>query len=371
MTIDYFPLGTAEGGSFCNRINELSHMVGNIELCKPTLIMSPRRYGKTSLALRALKKSQKIYAFIDLYKEIDELDVARAIIGGVGHILGQIEPRAKQLMRLAADFFSDLQISFSMGQVGMTAELQNNLKPADKIQKVLQKLNQLAAKLEVKVVLFIDEFQKLGDIAGYAPIEAAIRHEAQLAKNVVYIFSGNNRHLIENMFFDSSRPFYKLCDTIHLQRIASEHYNKYIAKAAEKKWQQEISKEAIDKILELTERHSYYVNLLCSKLWRGKLPDEKLVISAWRECVLENKSQIERELDLLSLNQKKIVMGISKYGAVNQPTGKDFLNKINISSTSASMSVAKLIDLDYLYIDNNGLYRLLDPMQSYMFSSAL
>lgn len=367
MKQDDFPLGAARGASFCNRKHELEHLMNNIALSKPTLIMSPRRYGKTSLALRSFEMAGAIYTHIDFYKELDTSDIAKSMINGVGDLLSKIEPKTKQLLRLAADFFSDLRVTFSTGNLGITIDLQDRKNPADKIQNVLKKLQRLAESKKIKVVLFIDEFQKLSDIENSEPIEAAIRHEAQIAKNIVYIFSGSNRHLIEDMFSNSNRPFYKLCDTLQLERISAEHYENYIQKAAKKRWKKTLSSESLETILELTERHPYYVNLLCSKLWLQQLPDREAVRLCWERCVQESRSQIEREIDLLNLNQKRTIIGISRYQPVNQPTGKDFLSKLPISSSSLTQALSSLIDKDYVYKDSEGYYRLVDPMLNHLF----
>ncbi len=367
MKTDYFPLGTAHGQSFCNRKNELSYLINNIGLSRPTLIMSPRRYGKTSLALRAFELSKATYTHIDFYKELDANDIAQSIINGVGDLLGKIEGRPKQLLRLAADFFSDLQVNFSLGSLGVTVELSDRKKPAEKIQNVLKKLHKFLVKRKVKIVLFIDEFQRLADIEGAEAIEAAIRHEAQISKNITYLFSGSNRHLIEDMFFDSKRPFYKLCDTIRLDRISEEHYSRYIQQASKKRWKKQLEKEVIDAVLELTECHPYYVNLLCFRVFLNEFPNEKSVISNWKRCVDEGRSQIEREIDFLSLNQKKLIIGMSRFGPTKHPTSKDFLRNLGVSSTSVSLALTTLINKDYIYQDQLGYYKLLDPMICHLF----
>jgi len=369
MKPDYFPLGTAHGLSFCNRQNELKYLINNLELSRPTLIMSPRRYGKTSLALRAFEISKSIYTHIDFYKELDANDIAQSIINGVGDLLSKIEPKSRQLIQLATDFFSDLHVNFSVGNLGMTVELSDRKKPADKIQNVLKKLQKLVTKKKLKVVLFIDEFQKLADINGNEAIEAAIRHEAQISNNIAYLFSGSNRHLIEDMFFDSNRPFYNLCDTIHLDRISVKHYENYIQKAAKKRWNKKLSQDAIEIIFELTECHPYYVNLLCFKVWLQPFSSADSIIVCWEQCVHEHRSQIEKEVELLRRNQKRLIIGLSRYGATNQPTGKDFLNKLNMSSTSLAQALSVLIDKDYISKDESGYYKILDPMICYLFEN--
>ena len=65
----YFPRGIATGIAFCNRENERQRLIKNINSRQHTLIMSPRRYGKTSLALKNLEKIKWPYAQVNLYND--------------------------------------------------------------------------------------------------------------------------------------------------------------------------------------------------------------------------------------------------------------------------------------------------------------
>ncbi len=361
--IDYFPLTTAYGEAFCNRKEEVAHLTKNIEMVRPTLIMSPRRYGKTSLALRTFKLSKHIYSYIDFYKELSAEDIENAIMNGVGQLLGKIESKPKQLMRLASEFFSDMHVNLSIKKVEVSVEINGRKKKtADNIQDALESLHALAKKKKLLVVFFIDEFQKLAEITEDHSIEAAIRSVAQTSKNIAFVFSGSNRHLIRDMFYDSNRPFYKMCDIMKLDRIGKEHYFPYIQHAVVAKWQKKLSEEVIDSILDLTKHHPYYVNLLCSKLWLGALPNEDDVINNWELCAAESRSQVEREIDLLSFNQKRLLISLSRFGATAHPTHKNFLSKVGMSSTSLSQALSVLLEKDYVYKNDQGLYCVLDPL---------
>src|SRR5579872_1447722 len=120
--IDYFPLSTAHGRAFCNRKDELAYLTRNIKMVRPTLIMSPRRYGKTSLVLRALESSKALFSYIDFYKEINEEDIERSIMNGVGQTLSKLESKPKQLLRLAGELFSDLNIKVGLDAIGLSLE---------------------------------------------------------------------------------------------------------------------------------------------------------------------------------------------------------------------------------------------------------
>ena len=86
-------------------------------------------------------------------------------------------------------------------------------------------------------------------------------------------------------------------------------------------------------------------------LWLGLLgdyPNEKLVDAAWHKCVMENKALIENEIDLLSLNQRKLLISIAQFGSIEKPTSQKFSQKIGMSSTSISQALSKLIVEDFL-----------------------
>ena len=85
------------------------------------------------------------------------------------------------------------------------------------------------------------------------------------------------------MFGDRNRPFYKLCDRIILNRIDEEDYIKYFKKAEENTLNFNITDLAIEKIFYHTEKHPYYINLLCSRLWRLEKITDDIVDQVWWE----------------------------------------------------------------------------------------
>jgi hypothetical protein len=109
--------------------------------------------------------------------------------------------------------------------------------------------------------------------------------------------------------------------------------------------------------------------VLCHKLWlKNKAPAEADVLSTWQKYALEEKSNILSEIDLLSKNQSKMLIAIAKYGHENQPTSKSFLSMTHFSAASASQALEVLVKKDYVYIDDEGCYQLVDPLMGFLFS---
>ncbi len=362
--MNYFPTSLATGKAFCNRKMELKRILYNFSNIAPTLLISPRRYGKTSVALKAITETKLPYAHVDLYKALSEEDIVHYILNGIGRLLGQIEATPQKLMIVAAEFFSGFQLKFILEQYGLAVEFgQKKKKSVDLILIALEKLDSYAGKKKKKVIIFLDEFQVLAEIINNNSIEASLREAVQKAKNINYIFSGSNRHLIETLFNDKKRPFYNLCDTITLNRINASDYKPYIINAALESWNKTLPDSILDTLFNLTELHPYYVNKLCSLVWQNQeIPKEQDIETAWNNYALENKSGIERELSLLKLNQKKILVYLSNEEGVKEPFSKKYANEWNMSTSSIHRAMELLLEKDYVFVDSHGNYKILDPL---------
>lgn len=361
--MDYFPLTIARGKSFCNRKSELKYLITNITNLKPTLLVSPRRYGKTSLALNAIHQSKLPFAHIDFLSAINENDIEKRILKGAGDILSQIETGLRKAIKLATDLFSGLDIKVNFGKVGIAIEVAHKSeKPATNILTILERIDYLSQKYRKKVVLFFDEFQRLCEITDNHAIESVMREIAQKSKNIMFIFSGSNRHLLYQMFDDRKRAFYKLCDRILLERISSEEYRKYIQSAAQKTWNKVLTDELVEKILLLTERHPYYVNLICSKLWKDQLPQLKDVEIIWQHYIMEERSQVANEIELLSKNQRKLLSVLSRNNGTDAPRSREFEQNAEMSGATIAQALDFLEKRDYIFKNETNRYIVLDPL---------
>jgi AAA+ ATPase superfamily predicted ATPase len=362
--MDYFPLTIAQGSAFCNRINELQSLRNNIELVKPTLIVSPRRFGKTSLVLNSIEQTGLPYVQFDFLSAINEEDIERIILKGIGKLIMRIEKGPRKALKLATDFFAGLSIQTVVDKVGLSIEIKQRMqKPVATILNTLERLEALSQKYNKKIILFFDEFQQISEVTNDMAVESVIRQVAQRAKNIVFIFSGSNRHLLNNMFNDKTRPFYKMCDRIELERIAIKAYTPYLQKAAKIKWKKLLSAEVLELIFFYTKQHAYYMNLLCSRLWELKqLPTVDDVTHTWDKYIQQERSLVANELDTLSKNQRKLLITLARQNGVTIPRGNEFVSIAKMSGATISQALEFLVRKDYVYRDNIGHYQLLDPL---------
>jgi AAA+ ATPase superfamily predicted ATPase len=361
--MDYFPLSLARGKTFCNRKKELKALCYNLFEGRPTLITSPRRYGKTSLALNAITSTGLHYAQFDFLSATSEKDVRTIILKGVGELIGRVEKAPGKILKIASDFFSGLNIKLSFDGIGLSVEInKNHNNSAMDILDIFKRVEKLSHKLNSRIILFFDEFQQVYKISKTQAIESQIRHIAQSTKQLSFIFSGSNRHLLNSMFNDRNRPFYKLCERIVLDRINELEYTKYLNMAARETWGCKLSSDIIEAIFFYSARHSYYVNLLCSRLWRLEKISKDDVLQTWHDYIREERSQVGAELDLLSGSQRKLLIMLARSGGTREPRSQGFQTFSEIPGATIAQALQFLERKDYVYKDESDSYKLIDPM---------
>jgi len=362
----YFPRGIAKGNSFCNRKDERARLLKNIKTGQHTLLMSPRRYGKTSLVFYVINEVELPFGDADLFVAVDVGKIEQAILAGIRKVIAAVGTPTDQALSILRDYFKNKNTQWTVGTQGVNVVLapSPHADPATNILEALQALENLLQKKKKRAVLFLDEVQEIGEIPGGKGIEGAIRHVAQQTKYLSLIFSGSKRHLLAQMFYGKSRPLYKLCDRIVLDRIDQAEYIDHINKFAVKRWGKKLDEIVLDRIFQLTDLHPYYVNNLCLRLWEADLndlPEPSNVTNCWQIMLKEELSEISRELSDLSVGQRK-VLSIIANGQKSGLTSKEVLRILDLNSSSVIEAIRALSQKDYIEKLENNEYRIIDPL---------
>lgn len=363
--MEYFPLGLAGGKAFCNRFSERSTLKKNIDLGRSTIVMSPRRYGKSSLVLYVLEALGLPYKRVDLFVTLNEKTIAREIIDGVNALLNAIVTKPQKLMMSIQTMLKHISTKWTVGTDGLCVELSRQSIEDDTlaIRDALNILDQFLQKQNTKAIFFIDEFQEIGVVANAKGIEGAIRSIAEQSKHLIFIFSGSNRHILSTMFEDRSRPLYMLCDKLALQRIHRDDYIKFINDVAFEHWGKKLGISFYDTLFALTECHPYYINLVCGRLYLQvtRLPTVEDLTQIWEQYVVEEKSKTAMELAKLSTMQKKLLIVIA-HGQHDALSSKAIVNKVSGTSGAVVKALKVLIEKDYVFEDADFGYRIVDPL---------
>ncbi len=350
MPHDYFPAKLAQGSQFCNRSHEKKILHENINKCRHTVLVAPRRYGKSSLVYKVIDESTLPLASIDLFLAHDDNAVIKRILTGIGQAVSKIMPRQQKMLAKLQNIFSNFRVSLTAKGFNIDASVETvGFDPVDQVFSALQVLSELAKQQQKKTVVFIDEFQDIREASRSKSIQGAIRHVAQETSQLMFIFSGSNRRLLLELFDDKSKPLYMLCDMLHLERINSQDYFHHIQALAKEKWGGELSAMVFDKIIALTELHPYYINLLCHELWKSDtIPDINTVFSSWETCYIAHEDRLIAELEKLTSKQQDILKALSLY-SVAEPTGYAFVSAAKTPASTIKQIIKTLLNKDMIY----------------------
>jgi AAA+ ATPase superfamily predicted ATPase len=361
----YFPQGVAMGDAFCNRIEERSALKKAILSNEHTVLVAPRRYGKTSLITQVLKDVAVPSVNMDFFFVLTQAEASKQITEGVSKLINDLLPKSKlacsKLLEAVRLFNPKLTLSF----LGQKLEIDTKQATERSISELLLALDYFAGKVSKPCVVVLDEFQQIGELKENHAIEAAIRHAVERSQYISYIFLGSKRHLLNEMFSDKSRPLYHLCDLMPLTRISAEDYQLFLNKQAKKRWRVSLDEDVITEILFLTERHPYYLNALCRQLWHEEMPPSlSLVRRAWEQYVKRQSAWIMNDFSALTLNRRKVLMALA-HQPTAEPQGMAFTDRVKVTSAGIGRVLDYLLKRDYVYKDSQNYYRIFDPAVAY------
>lgn len=366
---NYFPLGIAKGEAFIGREDDAQWLKKNIAAGIHTLLLAPRRYGKSSLVLHTLETSKVAFVELDLQLCRSAKSVEKKILRGVEQIIHVAVKEKESVLRTAKDFFKKSNKRWTVGLKGfveLTIEPENYDDVADNILTSLQFLEAALLAAGKKAIIFIDEFQEINQIESSAEIQGAIRHFAQKTINVVFIFSGSNRRMLRHMFNDNTMPLYQLCDSISLCKIPEKTYIEYIKKVSEISWNMAMQEEVITEILRVSERHPRRIYNLCLYVWRLAEPyKNKPVIQdvqkAWEKLIISEAKGIRYFLSKRNTSQLKVLAYIT-FQDTKALTSKKAQQATNLSSTAISNALHNLEEEDLIERNDSDNYHIIDPV---------
>ena len=289
------------GEAFCNRAAEQKDLIYYAQNSQNVLIYSHRRMGKTSLVhqvIRRLKKAKpKVNAiYIDLYGTLGENDFIDAILTGLTQIESKLERILKQM--------AGLKVTGSIDPLTNLPTLSASTKPREKPEYLEKALNLLASySTNQKLLVVFDEFQEVAKYSE-AGFEKRLRKVIQGHRNISYIFSGSQKHILIEMFDTAKRAFYKMARSYPLEKIEIRDYTDWAQKLFKKK-NVTVDEQIIIDIVERCDYQPMYIQQFLFDLWRSDIIRLDVLEEIQKSIITRQQNQFIVLWDLLTLNQKK------------------------------------------------------------------
>jgi len=361
---------TVRSKAFTNRKEEKERLTHNMRSSINTIVISPRRWGKSSLVenvVHDLANKDKNYKFviIDLFSINSEAEFLSLF---AREILKASTTKWEDFVKTTKSIFKKIipKISMAVGPGEVSLEFDNDeiIKHKDEILNLPENISKYK---KVKFVVCIDEFQDIKTFDKSHNFEKTLRSYWQRQKNTVYCLYGSKRHMMSEIFNDSSRPFFRFGDLLMLQKIKRNEWIKYIQNSF-RRTKKKISKSHADQIAERMKDHSWYVQQLAHYTWLRTKEEvnDKILERAFNE--IKNThipffQQVIHNLSGTQVNLLKAVLSMeSKF------TSTSVMEKYQLGTpNNVRKNIQTLKDKDIIDHYENG-YIFLDPIIEYLFT---
>ena len=249
--------------NFIGRKEEIRRLKMNFEEGINTILISPRRWGKTSLVRKVCEvvdREKVIPVFVDIFKCKTEYEFYNALAEAV---LKQTASKAELWMDNARDFIARLspKVSFSP-EPNSEFALSLGISPKTHApEEILSLAEEIAQKKQKRIVVCIDEFQQIGEMADSVSIQKRLRSVWQHQRLTSYCLFGSKKHTMMNVFQKRNMPLYQFGDFKFLDKIPTETWVEYIVQHFKDR-QRTISTEQAAKICLSVDNYSSYVQQL-------------------------------------------------------------------------------------------------------------
>jgi hypothetical protein len=337
----------ATGRFFTDREAELRELVGDVHSGQNVLILSPRRYGKTSLvteAVRLLREQDVLVAYVDLLRATSRTELAGFLATALYQ--GLVSPVDQAIHRLG-EFFGDLPIRPSIklptgpdGSVTPTFEFGPGARTEDAdamLEQLLGLPAQVAAKRKRRVALVIDEFQSILEIDEALPRK--MRAVFQFQPDVAHVYLGSKQHLLQRVFSDANAPLYNSARALPLGPIPTDSFAAFIQErfAATSN---RIAREAVEHLLDITGGHPHDTQKLCYFSWNLALAARRVievadVDLAVRQVLTTDTARYTELWESLTPNQRRVLVAVARAGTQHDIRSQVFREAHGLSSYRA------------------------------------
>ena len=301
---------------FTDREKEMERAKNVLASSNHLVLISPRRFGKTSLINKVTNSLSRPVIYMDLQLSTDVSDLATQLLKKFLNI-----NKWEKIKHFLANFriapTLELNPQTNSVEVSFAPSASNKFTPLEDVLNLIEKIG----KNNNRPIVVLDEFQEIMHLSKSLPkqLRAVIQHH----KNVNYVFLGSLESMMKAIFESKKSPFYHFGYLMTLDKIPYDDFFDYLKKRFDKITNKSeiISKE----ILEFTCQHPYYTQQLafyCFSFLEKDKYKKDMLQSVIQGIVTIHNVDYERLWNTISQTDKKILITLAmqkKTSAISRP----------------------------------------------------
>lgn len=355
---------SVSGDFFTDRKEDVKRLEANLSHGINTFLVSPRRWGKTSLVKKVIagnKRDDIRYVLVDMFYCKSEPAFYHLL---ANEVIRQTSSKFDEWIDNAKRFLSNITPKFSFGTDPMNDfSISFEWNPDDGTDlEILRLPEKIAEKKGIRVVVCFDEFQQLGFFDDPLNFQKKLRSVWQHQQNVTYCMFGSKMHMMTSLFSDPSRPLYKFGDVMFLKKIPTEEWIPFIIRQFERTGKT-VTAEQAGKICAITDNLSSYVQQLSWIIWYKANPvvTGEMITEATADLLEQNKIFFQRDIESVTELQLNFLIALAD-GVETGLTRNEVIKKYNLQSSANVQGVKKALIAREFIDKEDDRYFISDPI---------
>lgn len=330
---------------FTDRINEIKEVQMSLNSANHLILISPRRFGKSSLIAKAVKETGRPCIFLNMQNMLSVDDFASKLLRELFRLYPM--ERIRHLM-------SHFRIIPTISTNPVTNTLDVSFQPVMNSMVLLEDAMNLIEKVSTennKLVVVFDEFQEILNIR--KGLDKQLRSIMQVQQHLNYILLGSQESMMTDIFERKKSPFYHFGKLMRLNKIPYDDFREYITSRLPIKEKEKLN-SIVEEILSFTNLHPYYTQQLSAQVWE-MVSYDNLVDGVVGEAITKIVRTHDLDFERLWLNfnrtDRSIMLSLSK--------GVNPLQNRQVATSTSFSGIKRLMKAGYVIRVND--YEIEDP----------
>src|SRR5213594_2267693 len=273
LATPYFPVGgPVPAADLVGRETYLRRLGERLEDGQHVLISGPRRIGKTSIILEALRRLHRHgahTAYVDCLGATDIRGLGERLADAILQNLSGVERTFEQAKAIAAGMQPTVKVKYEHVELALQLARETNAQRF--FDGALDLPQALAKRSGKRVIVVLDEFQAAGRLG--PRVFDVMRARFQAHRGVSYAFLGSEQGILEELFSAKGHAFYRFAVPLDLTDAGGHRFGidpddwlEYLkTKFAAKKLA--IDDASVDRLLDATGGHPQDTMQVCAALY--------------------------------------------------------------------------------------------------------
>jgi AAA+ ATPase superfamily predicted ATPase len=361
--------GLALDSAFTDREDEVRELSRDMLNGQDVVVYAPRRYGKSSLVLRAAQEAIRNgvrVGYCDLMKTPTKERFAAAL---AKTIAAEIDSPAGAAVDRVVDLFRSLRVTPSIEVDPADGSLRFVFQPSrrradidDTIEQLLELPARIAAERKRRVALVFDEFQEIVSLDRHFP--NLMRAVFQAQPEVGHVYLGSRRHTLDRIFSDRNAPFWRSAKRVEIGPISRRKFGTFLKRRFDKT-DKGLTDEALERLLDATGGHPYATQELAHFVWEsvptGHFAYDDDVEAALERVLRSEHNHFAKLWEDASYHQRLVLLALAEE-PTPAPYARDYHERHELpANPSLQTALAALGRKEVVGRGDDGTYVIVEP----------